>query len=75
MAAARRVVEGHAFVLSGEWKKWSVDLLVGQDVGGRTIGIFGIGRIGLAVARRRTASGCESCIAMSGPLQPTPRRS
>lgn len=52
MAAARRVVEGHAFVHSGEWKKWSVDLLVGQDIGGRTIGIFGIGRIGLAVARR-----------------------
>ena len=52
MAAARRVVEGHAYVHSGEWKKWLVDLLVGQDIGGQTIGIFGIGRIGLAVARR-----------------------
>jgi gluconate 2-dehydrogenase len=52
MAAARRVVEGHAYVHSGEWKKWLIDMLVGQDVGGQTIGIFGIGRIGLAVARR-----------------------
>lgn len=52
MAAARRVVEGHAYVHSGEWKKWLIDLLVGQDIGGQTIGIFGIGRIGLAVARR-----------------------
>jgi lactate dehydrogenase-like 2-hydroxyacid dehydrogenase len=52
MAAARRVVEGHAYVHSGEWKKWLIDLLVGQDIWGQTIGIFGIGRIGLAVARR-----------------------
>jgi lactate dehydrogenase-like 2-hydroxyacid dehydrogenase len=52
MAAARRVVEGHAYVHSGEWKKWLIDHLVGQDIGGQAIGIFGIGRIGLAVARR-----------------------
>ena len=52
MAAARRVAEGHAYVHSGEWKKWMIDLLVGQDIWGQTMGIFGIGRIGLAVARR-----------------------
>ena len=32
MAAARRVVEGHQFVHSGQWNKWRIDLLVGQDV-------------------------------------------
>lgn len=52
MAAARRVVEGHHFVHSGRWSKWRIDLLVGQDVHHRTIGIFGMGRIGQAVARR-----------------------
>lgn len=52
MAAARRVAEGHAYVHGGEWKKWMIDLLVGQDIWGQTMGIFGIGRIGLAVARR-----------------------
>ena len=52
MAAARRVVEAHQYVHSGEWKKWIIDLLVGQDVFGRAIGIFGMGRIGQAVARR-----------------------
>ena len=52
MAAARRVVEGHKFVHSGEWTKWRIDLLVGQDVHHRTLGIFGMGRIGQAVARR-----------------------
>jgi lactate dehydrogenase-like 2-hydroxyacid dehydrogenase len=52
MAAARRVVEGHAFVHSGEWRRWTIDLLVGQDIHHRTLGIFGMGRIGQAVARR-----------------------
>lgn len=54
LAAARRVVEGHHFVHSGEWTKWKVDLLVGQDVHHRTLGIFGMGRIGQAVAKRAT---------------------
>jgi lactate dehydrogenase-like 2-hydroxyacid dehydrogenase len=52
MAAARRVVEGHHFVHSGQWTKWRIDLLVGQDIHHRTLGIFGMGRIGQAVARR-----------------------
>jgi lactate dehydrogenase-like 2-hydroxyacid dehydrogenase len=52
MAAGRRIVEAHHFVHSGEWRKWIIDLLVGQDIFGKTIGIFGMGRIGQAVARR-----------------------
>lgn len=52
MAAARRIVEGHQFVHSGEWQRWTIDLLVGHDVWGRTLGIFGMGRIGQAMALR-----------------------
>jgi glyoxylate reductase len=52
LAAARRIVEGHHFVHSGEWTKWRIDLLVGQDIHHRTLGLFGLGRIGQAVARR-----------------------
>ena len=52
LAAARRVVEGHRFVHAGEWRKWSIDLLVGHDVHHKTLGIFGLGRIGQAMARR-----------------------
>ncbi len=52
MATARRVVEAHQFLLSGQWRKWSIDLLVGHDIHHRTLGIFGMGRIGQAVAQR-----------------------
>ncbi len=52
MAAARRVPEAHNFVHAGQWKTWQIDLLAGQDVHGATLGIFGLGRIGQAVARR-----------------------
>jgi lactate dehydrogenase-like 2-hydroxyacid dehydrogenase len=51
-AAARRVVEGHQFVHSGKWSRWSIDLLVGHDLHHATLGILGMGRIGQAMARR-----------------------
>jgi glyoxylate reductase len=52
MAAARRVIEGHERIHSGQWIRWSIDLLVGHDVHHKTLGIFGMGRIGQAMARR-----------------------
>ncbi len=52
LAAARRIVEGHHFVHSGLWKRWTIDLLAGYDVHHRTLGLLGMGRIGQAMARR-----------------------
>lgn len=52
MATARRIVEAHKFVHSGQWKRWTIDLLAGHDIHHRTLGIFGMGRIGQAMARR-----------------------
>ena len=57
MAAARRIVEGVAYVKAGQWQTWGPKLLLGQDVHGATLGIVGMGRIGQAVAQR--ASGFE----------------
>jgi lactate dehydrogenase-like 2-hydroxyacid dehydrogenase len=52
LATARRIVEGHQFVHSGQWRRWAIDLLAGHDVHHKTLGILGMGRIGQAVARR-----------------------
>jgi glyoxylate reductase len=52
LATARRIVEGDHFLRSGKWRRWTIDLLAGHDVHHKTLGIFGMGRIGQAVARR-----------------------
>ena len=52
MATARRIVEADRFARSGQWTRWQWDLLWGNDVFGKTLGIIGFGRIGRAVARR-----------------------
>ena len=52
MAAARRITEAEHYLRAGRWQHWSYDMLVGQDVHGSTLGIFGMGRIGQAIARR-----------------------
>lgn len=52
MAAARRIVEGDGYARSGQWKAWGLQLLLGHDVFGKTMGIVGFGRIGQAIARR-----------------------
>jgi glyoxylate reductase len=65
LGAARRLAEGDALVRGGGWRGWSLDLLVGADVGGRTLGIVGLGRIGCAVARR--ARGFAMPILYAGP--------
>jgi len=56
-AAARRVVEGEAYVKAGEWKTWGPETLLGQDIHGATLGLVGLGRIGQAVAHRATGFG------------------
>ena len=52
MGAARRIVEGSRAVHEGKWRTWHPLHYLGQDVYGSTLGIFGLGRIGLEVARR-----------------------
>src|SRR5215472_7234567 len=55
MVAARRVAEGDRFLRAGRFGGWAIDMLLGQDVWGATLGLVGVGRIGGAVARRARA--------------------
>ena len=52
LAVARRVVESDRFVREGNWREWQYGLLHGVDVHHKTLGLYGFGRIGQAVARR-----------------------
>lgn len=52
LACARRVPEGERMVRAGKFKGWHPLMLLGVDLTGKTLGIYGFGRIGKAVARR-----------------------
>jgi glyoxylate reductase len=57
LACARRVVEGTALVKGGTWAGWHPGLLLGIELRGRSLGLFGAGRIGQAVGRRAVPFG------------------
>jgi len=60
LAVPRRLIEG-ASVLTEEkdWQGWSPMWMLGHRIGGKRLGIIGMGRIGQAVARRAHAFGLQ----------------
>jgi len=59
LSVTRRIPEGLALMQSGGWQGWSPTALLGGRLGGRRLGILGMGRIGMAVARRARAFGMQ----------------
>src|SRR5258707_6430511 len=57
LGASRRAYEVQELVRTGAWKPLSPDMLLGWQVGGKTLGIMGMGRVGQAVARRARGFG------------------
>ena len=58
LATSRRIVEADRFLRGGAEWIWGPQFFVGLDLsGGATLGIVGLGRIGMAVARRAAAFG------------------
>ncbi|TMF75460.1 MAG: D-glycerate dehydrogenase [Chloroflexi bacterium] len=70
MATARRIVEADSFTRSGRFRGWAIDMMLGQDIFGATLGIVGVGRIGRGVAHR--AKGFNMRVLYYDP-QPLPR--
>jgi glyoxylate reductase len=59
LAVTRRIPEGLALMQAGGWQGWSPMAFLGGRLGGRRLGILGMGRIGQAVARRARAFGMQ----------------
>jgi glyoxylate reductase len=57
LSVPRRLAEGEKLVRSGAWTGWSPGGMLGHRIGGKALGIVGMGRIGQAVALRAGAFG------------------
>ncbi|KAL1916835.1 uncharacterized protein VTP21DRAFT_5539 [Calcarisporiella thermophila] len=62
LAAGRRMKESMQAIVSGEWGNWTPTWLLGLQFTGKTLGIFGLGRIGHAVGIRLRAFGIKKII-------------
>lgn len=52
MATSRRLLEANKEVYNGGWKAWAPGWMLGHGLKNSTVGIVGLGRIGLEVAKR-----------------------
>ncbi len=59
LAVTRKIPEGLAEMQAGNWQGWSPMAHLGGRIGGKRLGILGMGRIGQAVARRAQAFGMQ----------------
>ena len=57
LGGSRRASEGMAELRTKSWTGWTPTHLMGRQIGGKTLGILGLGRIGLATATRAEAFG------------------
>lgn len=62
MALAHRIPESDVYARAKKYRGWSPTLLMGVDVYGKTLGIIGLGRIGMEVAKRAVKGFGMKCV-------------
>ncbi len=73
LATARNIASGDRYVREGNWRIWDFNLFLGRDVHGATLGIVGLGRIGIAMAHRARGFGMR-CLYYSRKRNPEAER-
>lgn len=49
LAVTRRIVESDRYVRTGQFTGWTLELMLGREIKGKTMGVIGFGRIGQAL--------------------------
>jgi glyoxylate reductase len=69
LAITRRLSEGERVIRKNAWKGWAFDYMLGTELGGKQLGLVGLGRIGRAVAARAKAFGMKVAYASRRPAE------
>lgn len=59
LACSRRIAEGDRFMRAGKFSGWMPSLMLGVGLRGKTVGIIGAGRIGMAFGEMAAALGMK----------------
>src|SRR5256886_8229443 len=71
LAVPRRLIEGASILTEGKnWPGWSPTWMLGHRIGGKRLGIIGMGRLGQAVARPAAAVGLQIHFPNPRPVAP-----
>ncbi len=70
LTVMRRFKEGSGALQSGAWPGWAPSAFLGTSIGGKTLAIIGMGRVGMAVARRANAFGMKVIYHNRKPVHP-----
>ena len=70
LTVMRRFKEGSAVMQSGNWQGWAPSAFLGTSIGGKILAIIGMGRVGMAVARRAKAFGMKVIYHNRNPVHP-----
>lgn len=59
LGVSRIILPADRFIREGRFEGWKSDLFLGRGLQGKTLGIFGMGRIGMSVAQRARVFGMK----------------
>jgi len=59
LSLIRKIIPAQEFISGNKWKSWNPEILLGEELSGKSFGILGFGRIGQAVGKRALGFGLK----------------